>query len=85
MSGIYWSPGEAEVKDYSALTKKGTTVITIKLVVSDPYALSHILRNLDEAQQGTAPAAPTQKTSRGKAALGHDRPLLLTDQRGGLK
>jgi hypothetical protein len=81
MSGIYWSPEEATVKDYSALTRGGKTVITIKLEVTDTYALSHILRNLDEAQrERPLPYRPSPKSKAERAAAREER-LLLTDQR----
>ena len=75
MSGIYWSEGSARVKDYSALTRNGKTVVTIKLEVTDPYDLSHILRNLDETQRAATPPPPA-KTRAKKPNLRLAAPLL---------
>ena len=82
MSGIYWSEGCARVKDYSALTRNGKTVVTIKIEVADTYELSHILRNLDEAQREAAPPPPAKSRTK-KPNLRLAAPLLqLTHRRG---
>jgi hypothetical protein len=49
MTGIYWDEREAQLLDYSTSGRAGRgTTIEIKLRVTDSYALSHILRSLDE-------------------------------------
>ncbi|HTM78210.1 MAG TPA: hypothetical protein VL133_11355 [Devosia sp.] len=73
MTGIYWGKGEARIVDYSALTKPGKTIITVKIEVSDHFALGHMLDSLERDREDRRRAARPAKAR---------RPLLLTDQRG---
>lgn len=72
MTGIYWSEGGARLRDYSATTKAGKTIVTVKIEVTDHFELGHMLRELDAGMKG-------QRSARRSRV---PRQLLLTDQRG---
>ncbi|QND45225.1 hypothetical protein HB780_05575 (plasmid) [Rhizobium lusitanum] len=67
MTGIYWTPDEAQLKAFSSSSKSTTkgveTLIKIEISVKDPWAISSILRQLDEVSREQTSVKPaTQKT-----------------------
>ena len=74
MTGIYWSAGEAELKTFSSSSKRTAkgleTIVKIEISVTDPWAISSILRQLDEvSREHDTAKQPTRKTPATKAKL----------------
>lgn len=56
--GLTWEREHVKVRRVATESRSQDTLIKIELVVSDGYALSHILRDLDDAKR--RPAKPTK-------------------------
>ena len=88
--GLHWEDGEARLKGFSATSRGKSTILKIELEVfgaHDSWALAHMLRSLQQAQQPAKPADVAPKSrSKGKAddLLALPAPLLkITDRRNG--
>lgn len=52
MSDFFYLPRTSRVIDYSAAVKGASSIITVKIKVTDTYALGEILRDLGRAKTG---------------------------------
>ncbi|SIP88964.1 hypothetical protein SAMN05880590_10113 [Rhizobium sp. RU35A] len=89
MTGIYWTPDEAQLKSYSSATKGSTkgaaeTILKIEISVRDPYALGHLLQTLSDItieQRRKAKPTPKHKTEKAMTLALPAPPLQIADMR----
>ncbi len=77
--GLHWARGEAKVRRYSTTSGAKAATIKIELEVTSTYALSNIVRDLEEAMRDpvAAAASPPPRRSPSKSArLALPAPLL---------
>lgn len=68
---IWWRRERAKLADYSATVRDGKTVVSLKIAVTDPMELAHLIEQCAELKRAAA-----EKPRRAP------KPLLLEDRRG---